>query len=116
MFAEGPWWIPPEIPFDNHGEVDEIENSSDEEEREKQREHITKGNLSKVAKRRLEIMLRKIDFQRGTIAKAMVFAINHSDAADEVMKTYLECHNICPLMADTKLRAGHRYNLQVHGV
>ncbi|KAG2171985.1 hypothetical protein INT43_001462 [Umbelopsis isabellina] len=85
MFAEGPWWIPPEIPFDNHGEVDEIENSSDEEEREKQREHITKGNLSKVAKRRLEIMLRKINFQRGTVAKAMAFAINHSDAADEVI-------------------------------
>ncbi|KAM3579210.1 hypothetical protein VKS41_008431 [Umbelopsis sp. WA50703] len=87
MFVEGPWWIPPETPFDNHGEVDELENSSEEEEREKQREHIPKGNLGRVAKRRLEIMLRKINFQRGTIAKAMAFAINHSDAADEVIET-----------------------------
>jgi hypothetical protein len=29
-------------------------------------------------------MLRKMNFQRGKIAKAMAFAINHADAADEV--------------------------------
>jgi U2-associated protein SR140 len=33
-------------------------------------------------------MLRKLTFQRGKIAKAMAFAINHADAADEV------CFNI----------------------
>ncbi|KAH8551881.1 U2-associated SR140 protein [Umbelopsis sp. PMI_123] len=85
MFSEGPWWIPPEVPFDNNGEIEEIANSSDEEQRERQREHIPKGNLGRVAKRRLEIMLRKINFQRGRIAKAMAFAINHADAADEVI-------------------------------
>ncbi|CAO3667790.1 unnamed protein product [Umbelopsis vinacea] len=86
MFSEGPWWIPPEVPFNNNGEVEEIANSSDEEERERQREHIPKGNLGRVAKRRLEIMLRKLTFQRGKIAKAMAFAINHADAADEVIE------------------------------
>ncbi|CAO3679763.1 unnamed protein product [Umbelopsis ramanniana] len=85
MFSEGPWWIPPEVPFDNNGEIEEIVNSSDEEQRERQRGHIPKGNLGRVAKRRLEIMLRKINFQRGKIAKAMAFAINHADAADEVI-------------------------------
>ncbi|KAI8583941.1 hypothetical protein K450DRAFT_220711 [Umbelopsis ramanniana AG] len=85
MFAEGPWWIPPEVPFDNNGEIEEIANSSDEEQRERQRGHIPKGNLGRVAKRRLEIMLRKMNFQRGKIAKAMAFAINHADAADEVI-------------------------------
>lgn len=107
MFSEGPWWIPPEVPFNNNvsglcsmftwdtnlrltdvsqrqGEIEEIANSSDEEERERQREHIPKGNLGRVAKRRLEIMLRKLTFQRGKIAKAMAFAINHADSADEV--------------------------------
>jgi len=85
MFAEGPWWIPPEVPFNNNGELEEIANSSDEEHRERQREHIPKGNLGRVAKRRLEIMLRNMTFERGKIAKAMAFAINHADAADEVI-------------------------------
>jgi len=30
-------------------------------------------------------MLRKLTFERGAIAKTMAFAIDHSDAADEVL-------------------------------
>lgn len=30
-------------------------------------------------------MLRKLTFERGVIAKTMAFAIDHSDAADEVL-------------------------------
>lgn len=59
-------------------------NSEEEDERE--REHVPKGVLGKKAKQRLEIMLRRINFQRGTVAKAMAFAIDHADAADEVWK------------------------------
>ncbi|RUS15187.1 hypothetical protein BC937DRAFT_92780 [Endogone sp. FLAS-F59071] len=82
MFDEGPWWIPPDIPFDEEG-IDEMVNSEEEDERE--REHVPKGILGKKAKQRLEIMLRRINFQRGTVAKAMAFAIDHADAADEVV-------------------------------
>lgn len=71
--------------------MEEIANSSDEEHRERQREHIPKGNLGRVAKRRLEIMLRNMTFERGKIAKAMAFAINHADAADEVSPDRRSC-------------------------
>ncbi|CAG8533918.1 5307_t:CDS:10 [Acaulospora colombiana] len=40
---------------------------------------------AQMAKHRLEVMLRKLTFERGVIAKAMSFAIDHSDAADEIV-------------------------------
>ena len=57
---------------------------SDDEEKERESETLPKGVLGKVAKQRFESMLRQISFQRGSIARAMAFAIDHSDAADEV--------------------------------
>lgn len=40
--------------------------------------------LGRIAKQRLAVILREVTFQRGTIARAMAFAIDHSDAATEV--------------------------------
>lgn len=58
---------------------------TDDEEKEKARGIVPKGVLGKVAKQRFEIMVRQVTFQRGTIARAMEFAIDHADAADEVI-------------------------------
>ncbi|CAG8587192.1 15009_t:CDS:10 [Acaulospora morrowiae] len=82
MFDEGPIWVPPEIPFDEDA-ADDILDSDEDDERE--RERIPKGTLGPKAKHRLEVMLRKLTFERGLIAKAMAFAIDHSDAADEIV-------------------------------
>ncbi|CAG8597345.1 6030_t:CDS:10 [Paraglomus occultum] len=81
MFDEGPIWVPPEIPFEEEGD-DDVD--SDEED-ERERERIPKGTLGPKAKNRLESMLRKLIFQRGSIAQAMAFAIDHSDAATEIV-------------------------------
>lgn len=48
---------------------------------------MAKGTLGKIARQRLAILLREVTFQRGTIARAMAFAIDHSDAATEVIIT-----------------------------
>lgn len=69
--------------FFDFQEVDELLDSDEEEERE--RERVPKGTLGPKAKHRLEVMLRKLTFERSAIAKAMTFAIDHSDAADEVI-------------------------------
>ncbi|RHZ47320.1 hypothetical protein Glove_585g13 [Diversispora epigaea] len=82
MFDEGPIWVPPEIPFDED-EVDELLDSDEEDERE--RERVPKGTLGPKAKHRLEVMLRKLTFERSAVAKTMTFAIDHSDAADEIV-------------------------------
>ncbi|CAG8679757.1 28107_t:CDS:10, partial [Dentiscutata erythropus] len=82
MFNEGPIWVPPEIPFDEDA-ADELLDSDEEDERE--RERVPKGTLGPKAKHRLEVMLRKLTYERGVIAKAMAFSIDHSDAADEIV-------------------------------
>ncbi|CAG8519087.1 7934_t:CDS:10 [Funneliformis mosseae] len=83
MFDEGPIWAPPEIPFDEDA-ADELLDSDEEDERE--RERIPKGTLGPKARHRMEVMLRKLTFERGVIAKSMAFAIDHSDAADEIVE------------------------------
>ncbi|CAI2181846.1 4461_t:CDS:10 [Funneliformis geosporum] len=83
MFDEGPIWAPPEIPFDEDA-ADELLDSDEEDERE--RERIPKGTLGPKARHRMEVMLRKLTFERGAIAKSMAFAIDHSDAADEIVE------------------------------
>ncbi|KAG9289214.1 hypothetical protein G9A89_022524 [Geosiphon pyriformis] len=82
LFDEGPIWVPPEIPFDEDA-ADELLDSDEEDERERLR--VPKGTLGPKAKNRLEVMLRKLTFERGAIAKAMAFSIDHSDAADEIV-------------------------------
>ncbi|KAL1929370.1 hypothetical protein VTP01DRAFT_1508 [Rhizomucor pusillus] len=84
MFEGGAWWIPPEVPFDDEG-MNDVLLDTDDEEKEKARGIVPKGVLGKVAKQRFEIMVRQVTFQRGTIARAMEFAIDHADAADEVI-------------------------------
>lgn len=50
-----------------------------------EQDNTTKGTLGHIAKQRLGVILREVTFQRGTIARAMAFAIDHSDAATEVL-------------------------------
>lgn len=58
-----------------------------------------KGTLGQIAKQRLAVLLKEVSFQRGTIARAMAFAIDHSDAAAQVVD--LICKSM--LMTDSPL-------------
>lgn len=81
MFRGGPWWIPPELPvLDEHSE-DPVFDTDDEVT---EQDNVAKGTLGQIAKQRLAVLLKEVTFQRGTIARAMAFAIDHSEAATEV--------------------------------
>ncbi|KAG2192549.1 hypothetical protein INT46_002256 [Mucor plumbeus] len=96
MFCGGPWWIPPEVPvLDEHSE-DRVFDTDDEMI---EQDNVTKGTLGQIAKQRLAVLLREVTFQRGTIARAMAFAIDHSDAATEIVD--LLCKSI--IVADSPL-------------
>ncbi|ORX62265.1 hypothetical protein DM01DRAFT_1331713 [Hesseltinella vesiculosa] len=87
MYDDGVWWVPPtsvSIPFDEEGPMD-LPWDSDDEARERIQQSLPKGQLGKVGKQRYEVMLRQVTLQRGTIARAMAFAIDHADAYDEVI-------------------------------
>ncbi|KAI8336973.1 hypothetical protein BC941DRAFT_426267 [Chlamydoabsidia padenii] len=87
MFDGGEWWIPPEIPdvpFDEDGPM-ELNLDSEDEANERTQQRLAKGQLGKVGRRRYEIMLRQVTYQRGTIAQAMAFAIEHADAYEDII-------------------------------
>ncbi|OBZ83902.1 U2 snRNP-associated SURP motif-containing protein [Choanephora cucurbitarum] len=81
MFEGGPWWIPPELPLLDK----ETEPMFDTDDELADQDNVAKGTLGQIAKQRLGGLIREVTFQRGTIARAMSFAIDHSDAASEVV-------------------------------
>ncbi|KAI9354691.1 hypothetical protein BD770DRAFT_324721 [Pilaira anomala] len=95
MFEGGPWWIPPELPLIQ----DSIDPLFDTEDELAEQENVVKGTLGQIAKQRLAVLLKEVSFQRGTIARAMAFAIDHSDAAAQVVD--LICKSM--LMTDSPL-------------
>jgi U2-associated protein SR140 len=79
MFTDGEFWIPPDPVKD---EDDEVRSNPDEEEARV--ENRTKGFLGQSGQRKLLWLLRRMDSRRGSIARGMAFAIDRSDAAEEV--------------------------------
>jgi len=57
--------------------------SSDSAE-DSERERISKGRIGKMARKRFESTLRSMSGKRVEIARAMEFALNRAEAADEV--------------------------------
>ncbi|KAF9977267.1 U2 snRNP-associated SURP domain-containing protein [Actinomortierella ambigua] len=83
MVEGGPKWFPPIMPFtDELAEGDEqmINTPLDDLERT-----YTKGSLSRHERSYFEAVLRLLTAQRRSIARAMVFAIQHAEAADEIV-------------------------------
>jgi len=82
MVDGGPTWVPPVMPFtDETNEEDERFLEAHEDEFEK---GAIKGTLSRGARGFLEAQLRMMTTQRRSIGRAMMFCIQHADAADEV--------------------------------
>ncbi|KAI8991387.1 hypothetical protein BDF20DRAFT_810898 [Mycotypha africana] len=104
MFEGGPWWIPPELPLLDEDSADPMFDTDDEMA---EQDNVTKGTLGQIAKQRLGIILREVTFQRGTIARAMTFAIDHSDAATEVVD--LLCKSILAVESPYSVKLARLY-------
>ncbi|KAI8815346.1 hypothetical protein BJ742DRAFT_864575 [Cladochytrium replicatum] len=89
MFDEGPVWTPPDIPFDDELDEEDIFSDSDsmdsDDELDRPMKPAAKGPLSKKHRMMVEQRLRKLTFERQGIAQLMVFCIDHSDSADEIV-------------------------------
>jgi U2-associated protein SR140 len=57
---------------------------STESAEDSEKERTDKGKIGKVAKKRFEAMLRVMSGKRAEIARAMEFAMNKAEAADDV--------------------------------
>ncbi|KAJ1952544.1 hypothetical protein IWQ62_006198, partial [Dispira parvispora] len=81
MVISGPLWVPPEIPFN-----ESLSLSSDSELESKEleeRDKAPKGALSRRAKLRFRYLLLQLDPSRRSILHAMIFAVEHADAAEQ---------------------------------
>ncbi|CAO3635251.1 unnamed protein product [Mucor hiemalis] len=96
MFEGGPWWVPPELPL---VDLDTVEPMFDTDDELAEQDNVSKGSLGQIAKQRLAVLLKEVTFQRGTIARTMAFAIDHSDAAVEIVD--ILCNSI--LLPDSPL-------------
>lgn len=84
MVDGGPVWVPPMMPFtDEVFEEDEKLLDAHEDEFEKA---PSKGKLSRGARGFFEAQLRLLSSQRRSIGRAMMFCMQHADAADEVCR------------------------------
>ena len=98
MFEGGSIWRPPVVNLWSHGVPDEVLNLSPERERperqdkrskEKMRE-VKKGTLSDTQRDKLEDMMRNLTPERSKIADAMIYCIDHAEAADEITECIME--------------------------
>uniref|UniRef100_A0A182PBB9 U2 snRNP-associated SURP motif-containing protein n=1 Tax=Anopheles epiroticus TaxID=199890 RepID=A0A182PBB9_9DIPT len=83
MFKGGSIWKPPPINFYTQGMPDEL--LADEEGIE-----ANKGNLSVAQRDRLEDLIRHLTPERQRIGDAMIFCIEHADAAEEICECITE--------------------------
>uniref|UniRef100_A0A182MTG6 U2 snRNP-associated SURP motif-containing protein n=1 Tax=Anopheles culicifacies TaxID=139723 RepID=A0A182MTG6_9DIPT len=83
MFKGGSIWKPPPINFYTQGMPDEL--LADEEGIE-----ANKGNLSVAQRDRLEDLIRHLTPERQKIGDAMIFCIEHADAAEEICECITE--------------------------
>jgi len=79
MFVDGELWIPPEQVLEDNEEV--LSNPDEEEARIANR---LRGFLGLSGQRKFLWLLRGVDSRRGSVARAMVYAMDRADAAEEV--------------------------------
>ncbi|XP_015245781.1 PREDICTED: U2 snRNP-associated SURP motif-containing protein [Cyprinodon variegatus] len=88
MFKNGSLWRPPPLNPYLHGPYDEGDEEEEEEEANK------KGSLKEEERDKLEEMLRGLSPRRGDIAEAMLFCLNHAEAAEEIVECIAESLSI----------------------
>ncbi|KAM4718662.1 U2 snRNP-associated SURP motif-containing protein isoform 3-T3 [Anableps anableps] len=88
MFKNGSLWRPPPLNPYLHGPYDDGDEEEEEEEANK------KGSLKEEERDKLEEMLRGLSPRRGDIAEAMLFCLNHAEAAEEIVECITESLSI----------------------
>ncbi|XP_037829025.1 U2 snRNP-associated SURP motif-containing protein isoform X3 [Kryptolebias marmoratus] len=88
MFKNGSLWRPPPLNPYLHGPYDDGEEGEEEDEANK------KGCLKEEERDKLEEMLRGLTPRRGDIAEAMLFCLNHAEAAEEIVECVTESLSI----------------------
>ncbi|EDW32826.1 GL10142 [Drosophila persimilis] len=83
MFKNGPVWKPPVANFYTQGMPDELVVDPDAPV-------VSKGALSNAQRDRLEDLIRHLVPERARIGDAMIFCIEHADAADEICECITE--------------------------
>ncbi|KAM7345527.1 U2 snRNP-associated SURP motif-containing protein isoform 2-T2 [Cochliomyia hominivorax] len=83
MFKDGPIWKPPIANFYTQGMPDELVIDPDAPE-------AHKGALSTAQRDRLEDLIHYLTPERSKIGDAMIFCIEHADAADEICECVAE--------------------------
>lgn len=96
MFKGGSVWRPPPINPWTQGMPDELIEA---EERQEPR----RGSLSNSQRDRLEDLLRNISPERIKVAEAMVFCIEHAEAAEEICDCISESLSILQTPANKKI-------------
>ncbi|XP_066564964.1 U2 snRNP-associated SURP motif-containing protein isoform X2 [Amia ocellicauda] len=87
MFKNGSMWRPPPLNPYLHGTVDDDEKESEEETSKK-------GCLKEEQRDQLEEILRGLAPRKNDIADAMVFCLNHAEAAEEIVECIAESLSI----------------------
>lgn len=88
MFKNGSFWRPPPLNPYLHGPYDDKEDEEEEEEGNK------KGSLKEDERDKLEEMLRGLTPRRGDVAEAMLFCLDHAEAAEEIVECITESLSI----------------------
>uniref|UniRef100_M3ZK82 U2 snRNP-associated SURP motif-containing protein n=1 Tax=Xiphophorus maculatus TaxID=8083 RepID=M3ZK82_XIPMA len=88
MFKNGSLWRPPPLNPYLHGPYDDGDEEEEEEEGNK------KGSLKERERDKLEEMLRGLSPRRGDVAEAMLFCLNHAEAAEEIVECIAESLSI----------------------
>uniref|UniRef100_A0AAY4DCT6 U2 snRNP-associated SURP motif-containing protein n=1 Tax=Denticeps clupeoides TaxID=299321 RepID=A0AAY4DCT6_9TELE len=87
MFKNGSLWHPPPLNPYLHG-------TQEEEEDEEEQEGNKKGSLKEEYRDKLEEMLRGMTPRKADIAEAMLFCLNHAEAAEEIVECITESLSI----------------------
>ncbi|KAJ0022874.1 hypothetical protein NQD34_015008 [Periophthalmus magnuspinnatus] len=88
MFKNGSLWRPPPLNPYLHGPYDDKDEEEEEEEGSK------KGSLKEDERDKLEEMLRGLTPRRGDVGEAMLFCLNHAEAAEEIVECIAESLSI----------------------
>ncbi|CAO1333336.1 unnamed protein product [Diamesa tonsa] len=83
MFKGASIWKPPPLNFFSQGMPEELISEDEQTE-------PNKGQLSVAQRNRLEDLIRHLTPERSKIADAMIFCIEHADAADEICECIAE--------------------------
>ncbi|EDW85779.1 uncharacterized protein Dwil_GK22959 [Drosophila willistoni] len=96
MFKEGPVWRPPVANFYTQGMPDDLVVDPDAPV-------VHKGALSNAQRDRLEDLIRHLTPERARIGDAMIFCIEHADAADEICECIAESLANATTLASKKI-------------